>query len=120
MKNILTILLALLILMVSSSLLNIKLTSYSTKKIIEESNIILEKADRLHITIIPGEEGYSNLIFIKKDNTIIDRVSINGCLNRCGGIKKVSYDIINLDKGTYKISVYDFVKEDYIERSFNI
>lgn len=122
MKNNLIILIALLILMVSSVLFNIKISGYySIKEDPGYSFVLSEKKDNnMEITILPGEKGYSNIVQIKNINDeIMDEIKIQDCYT-CEDIKKIYYNIENLNKGSYKVLVFDFTSEKLIEKSFTI
>ena len=125
MKKSFNLLIALLIVMLSSVFFNIKITGYFTAppKEISTSSIFLEKEGKiLHITVIPGEEGYSTIIQIKnlniEDN--LATISIDECSSICEDILKVNYDASNLNDGSYKLLIFDIASEEFIEKSFRI
>lgn len=124
MKNNLVILLGILILMVSYAFLNIKITGFSVidfNRYEDSSVIFIEKqTDFIKIAIIPGIEGYSNVIQIKDLNTnSIEKINLD-CEYKCQEIKKISLSTEDLIQGSYEISVFDFSREENIKSKFAI
>jgi len=124
MKKSFNLLIALLIIMLSSIFFNIKITGYfnAPEKEPSTSSVFLEKENNLlHITIIPGEEGYSNIIQIKNTNAnIVATITSEECSIICKDLRRIDYNANNLNSGSYKLLIFDIASEEFTEKSFRI
>ena len=93
----------------------------SDRNILDEDDLEIRAGEYIYITIDPqGKQFHRKIAFINDDGRQAGHTSIGSCL-RCRSKQVLSYKTpVNWYPGIYKMRVFDYSKEEYIERFFTV